>query len=118
MERITLLLVDDHAVVRSGLRAFLGLQADLEIVGEAADGAAAVDLARRLRPRVVLMDLVMPGTDGLTALRRLRLEAPDSRVLVLTSFTDDAQLFAAIEAGAAGYMLKDTDPDSLAAAVR
>src|SRR5262249_35435160 len=117
-ERITLVLVDDHAVVRRGLRAFLELQEDLEIVGEAAEGAAAVELAGRLRPRVVLMDLVMPGTDGIAALRRLREAAPESRVLVLTSYADDAQVFAALDAGAAGYLVKDTEPDALAAAIR
>ncbi len=115
---IRLLLVDDHAVVREGLRAFLRLQPDLEVIGEAADGRSAVQLADSLHPDVVLLDLVMPDGDGLSALRSLREVAPESRVLVLTSYADDAQLFAAMEAGAGGYMLKDVEPDALAAAIR
>jgi two-component system, NarL family, response regulator LiaR len=115
---IRLLLVDDHAVVREGLRAFLRLQPDIEVCGEASDGEAAVRLAVSLRPDVVVLDLVMPGGDGLSALRALHERAPDARVLVLTSYADDAQLFAAMEAGAAGYMLKDVEPDALAAAIR
>jgi NarL family two-component system response regulator LiaR len=115
---IRLLLVDDHAVVREGLRAFLRLQPDLEVCGEAADGASAVELAASLHPDVVLLDLLMPHGDGLGALRAVRQLAPDARVLVLTSYADDAQLFAAMEAGAAGYMLKDVEPDALAAAIR
>jgi NarL family two-component system response regulator LiaR len=115
---IRLLLVDDHAVVREGLRAFLRLQPDLEVCGEAADGDSAVDLAASLHPDVVVLDLLMPNGDGLSALQRLRSAAPSSRVLVLTSYADDAQLFAAMEAGATGYMLKDVAPDALAAAIR
>jgi len=115
---VRLLLVDDHAVVREGLRAFLRLQPDLEVCGEAADGETALRLAASLRPDVVLLDLVMPHGDGLSVLRAMREHVPESRVLVLTSYADDAQLFAAMEAGAAGYMLKDVDPDALAAAIR
>lgn len=115
---IRLLLVDDHAVVREGLRGFLRLQPDLEVCGEAADGDTAVQLATSLHPDVVLLDLLMPHGDGLSALQQLRSAAPASRVLVLTSYADDAQLFAAMEAGAAGYMLKDVAPDALAAAIR
>ncbi|HEX6492587.1 MAG TPA: response regulator transcription factor [Candidatus Dormibacteraeota bacterium] len=115
---VRLLLVDDHAVVREGLRAFLRLVPGLEVVGDAADGASAVAAARSLRPDVVLLDLVMPGGDGVAALRLLRTEVPQARVLVLTSFTDDAQIFAAMEAGAAGYLLKDVEPDALVSAVR
>lgn len=115
---IRLLLVDDHAVVREGLRAFLRLQPDLEIAGEAADGENGAKLAATLQPDVVLLDLLMPHGDGLSALRSIREGAPQSRVLVLTSYADDAQLFAAMEAGATGYMLKDVDPDTLAAAIR
>jgi NarL family two-component system response regulator LiaR len=115
---IRLLLVDDHAVVREGLRAFLRLQPDLEVCGEAADGENGARLAATLHPDVVLLDLLMPNGDGLGALRRIREQAPESRVLVLTSYADDAQLFAAMEAGATGYMLKDVEPDALAAAIR
>lgn len=115
---VRLLLVDDHAVVREGLRAFLRLVPGLEVVGEAADGLSAARVAAEVRPDVVLLDLVMPGGDGISALRALREAAPEARVLVLTSFTDDAQIFAAMEAGAAGYLLKDVEPDALAAAVR
>ncbi|HEV7467951.1 MAG TPA: response regulator transcription factor, partial [Candidatus Dormibacteraeota bacterium] len=115
---VRLLLVDDHAVVREGLRAFLRLVPGLEVVGEAADGVTAARVAAEVRPDVVLLDLVMPGGDGISALRALREAVPEARVLVLTSFTDDAQIFAAMEAGAAGYLLKDVEPDALAAAVR
>ena len=115
---IALLLVDDHAVVRHGLRGFLELQADIRVAGEAADGREAVAAARRLQPDVVLMDLVMPGGGGIEAVRAIRQEVPQARILVLTSFADDAQVFAAMEAGAAGYLLKDVSPDALAAAIR
>ncbi len=117
-EPVRLLLVDDHAVVREGLRAFLRLVPGLSVVGEAGDGVSAVRVAAEVRPDVVLLDLVMPGGDGIAALRALRSAVPEARVLVLTSFTDDAQIFAAMEAGAAGYLLKDVEPDALAAAVR
>lgn len=115
---IRLLLVDDHAVVREGLRAFLRLQDGIEICGEAASGEEAVRLAAQLRPDVILMDLVMPGGDGISAIAALREASAPSRVLVLTSFADDAQIFAATTAGAAGYLLKDIDPEALALAVR
>lgn len=115
---IRLMIVDDHAVVREGLRAFLGLQDDVEIVAEAADGADAVTQARLLRPDVILMDLVMPRLDGLSAMRQLRADVPASRVIVLTSFLEDERLLPAIEAGAAGYLLKDAKPSELARAIR
>jgi NarL family two-component system response regulator LiaR len=115
---IRVLLVDDHAVVREGLRAFLQLQDGLEIVGEAGDGAEAVDEAQRLAPDVIVMDLVMPGLDGVGAMRELRLRAPDSRVIVLTSFLEDDRLLPAIRAGAAGYLLKNVEPTELARAIR
>jgi NarL family two-component system response regulator LiaR len=115
---IRLMIVDDHAVVREGLRAFLGLQDDVEIVGEAADGADAVAQARLLRPDVILMDLVMPRVDGVSAMHELRADVPESRVIVLTSFLEDERLLPAIEAGAAGYLLKDAKPSELARAIR
>jgi NarL family two-component system response regulator LiaR len=115
---IRVLLVDDHAVVREGLRAFLELQEGIVVAGEAADGAAGVAAAERLAPDVVLMDLVMPGMDGVAAMRELRRRLPGVRVIVLTSFSDDDRLLPAIRAGAAGYLLKDVEPRELARAVR
>jgi DNA-binding NarL/FixJ family response regulator len=117
-ERVRVLLVDDHAVVRQGLRAFLRLQPDVEIVGEAAGGESAVAAAASARPDVVLMDLVMPEGDGVAAIRELAVAAPGARVLVLSSFADDDRVFAAMQAGAAGYLLKDVEPDALAEAIR
>jgi NarL family two-component system response regulator LiaR len=118
MPRIRVLIVDDHAVVRRGLRAFLDLQSDVEVVGEAADGATAEEMAANLSPDVVLMDLVMPGTDGIATIRRLREARGKTTVLVLTSFLDDVHVFAALQAGAAGYLLKDVQPDELVRAIR
>jgi DNA-binding NarL/FixJ family response regulator len=117
-DRIRVLLVDDHAVVRQGLRAFLRLQPDIEVVAEAAGGQAAVEAAREHRPDVVLLDLRMPVGDGVAAIPGLRAAAPQGRVLVLSSYSDDEQVFGAIEAGADGYLLKDVEPDQLAAAIR
>jgi two-component system, NarL family, response regulator LiaR len=117
-DRIRVLLVDDHQVVRQGLRAFLQLQPDVEVVGEAAGGEAAVAAASAGRPDVVLMDLLMPEGDGVVAIRALGEAAPGARVVVLSSFADDERIFAAMQAGAAGYLLKDVDPDALAEAVR
>jgi len=101
---IRVLIVDDHAVVREGLRTFLELQDGIEVVGEAADGARAVELAGPLAPDVVLMDLAMPGVDGVRAMRALRSSAPWARVVVLTSFLDEERLMGALQAGAAGYL--------------
>ena len=117
-DRIRILVVDDHAVVREGLRAFLGLQPGFEIVGEAADGEEAVERAAQLDPDVVLMDLVMPKLDGVSAMRALRRRCPRCRVVVLTSFLEDDRLLPALEAGAAGYLLKNSQPAELARAVR
>jgi NarL family two-component system response regulator LiaR len=117
-EPIRVLIVDDHAVVREGLRTFLELQDGLEVVGEAGDGDEAVGLAERLRPDVVLMDLVMPKLDGVEAMRELRQRVPGARVIVLTSFLDDDRLLPALRAGAAGYLLKNVQPQELARAVR
>jgi DNA-binding NarL/FixJ family response regulator len=117
-EPIRVLVVDDHAVVREGLRTFLELQDGIEVAGEAADGEEAIEAAGRLRPDVVLMDLVMPALDGLAAMRVLRERVPGARVIVLTSFADDDKLLPALRAGAAGYLLKNAEPQELARAVR
>jgi two-component system, NarL family, response regulator LiaR len=115
---IRVLIVDDHAVVREGLRTFLELQDGIEVVGEASDGSEALEQAEQLEPDVVLMDLVMPRLDGVGAMRQLRERSPQIRVIVLTSFLDDDRLLPAIQAGAAGYLLKDVEPTELAQAVR
>jgi DNA-binding NarL/FixJ family response regulator len=112
------LVVDDHEVVREGLRAFLELQDGIEVAGEATDGEEAIAVAERLDPDVVLMDLVMPKLDGLGAMRELRERVPRARVIVLTSFLDDDKLLPALRAGAAGYLLKNAPPPELARAVR
>jgi two-component system, NarL family, response regulator LiaR len=117
-EPIRVLLVDDHAVVREGLRAFLDLQDGIEVAGEAEDGRAALAEAARLRPDVILMDLVMPELDGIGAMRSLRDQLPTARVIVLTSFLDDDKLLPALRSGAAGYLLKNAPPQELARAVR
>ena len=113
-----MLIVDDHAVVREGLQAFLELQEGIEVAGQAADGEDAVEAAVRLRPDVILMDLVMPRLDGVAAMRSLRESVPDARVIVLTSFLDDDKLLPALRAGAAGYLLKNAEPREVARAVR
>ena len=117
-EAIRVLVADDHAVVREGLRAFLELQDGMDVVGEAADGQEAVEQAASLRPDVILMDLVMPRLDGLAAMRALREGLSGARVIVLTSFLDDDKLLPALRAGAAGYLLKNAQPQELARAVR
>ena len=117
-EPIRVLIADDHAVVREGLRTFLDLQDGIEVVGEAADGDEAIREAERLRPDVILIDLVMPRLDGVQAMRELRARVPRVRAVVLTSFLDDKHLLPAIRAGAAGYLLKSVQPQELARAVR
>jgi NarL family two-component system response regulator LiaR len=117
-EPIRVLVVDDHAVVREGLRAFLELQDGIAVVGEAEDGNEAVARATTLHPDVILMDLVMPRLDGLGAMRSIRASAPEIRVIVLTSFLDDTMLLPALRAGAAGYLLKNAQPQEIARAVR
>ncbi|MFF8711592.1 response regulator [Streptomyces sp. NPDC015184] len=115
---IRVLLVDDHQVVRRGLRTFLEIQDDIEVVGEAADGAEGVARTEELRPDVVLMDIKMPGTDGIEALRTLRGLQNPARVLIVTSFTEQRTVVPALRAGASGYVYKDVDPDALAGAIR
>jgi DNA-binding NarL/FixJ family response regulator len=115
---IRVLIADDHAVVREGLRTFLELQDGIEVIGEAGDGREAIERAVAERPDVVLMDLVMPRLDGLGAMRELRRRLPAVRVIVLTSFADDDRLLPAIQAGAAGYLLKNVKPEEVARAVR
>jgi len=117
-DRIRVLLVDDHQVVRRGLRTFLEVQDDIEVVGEAADGDEGVARAEELRPDVVLMDVKMPGTDGVESLRLLRERGNQARVLIVTSFTEQRTVVPALRAGAAGYVYKDVDPDALAGAIR
>jgi NarL family two-component system response regulator LiaR len=112
------MLVDDHAVVRQGLRSFLEVTEGIEVVAEAANGQEAVDLARDLTPDVALLDLVMPRMDGIEATRRIRVASPVTRVLVLTSYGEDEKLFPAIKAGAIGYLLKDISADALVNAIR
>ena len=115
---IRILIADDHSVVRQGLRMFLGLDPELEVVGEAADGAEALRLARQLRPDVVLMDLLMPVLDGIAATAAIRHELPDTEVLALTSVLEDASVVGAVRAGAIGYLLKDTQADALCQAIK
>ncbi|MGB7540074.1 MAG: response regulator transcription factor [Anaerolineales bacterium] len=117
-EKIRILLVDDHAVVRQGLRTFIELQDDLEVVGEGCNGGEAVDLAARYQPDVILLDLVMPGMDGVEAIGKILACSPFSRVIILTSFGGDDKIFPAIRAGAQGYLLKDIQPGELIQAVR
>ena len=115
---IRILIVDDHSVVRQGLRMFLALDPELEVMGEAADGAEGLRLARELKPDVVLMDLLMPVMDGITATGIIRRELPDTEVLALTSVLEDASVVGAVRAGAIGYLLKDTESDELRRAIK
>ncbi len=115
---IRVLLVDDHQVVRRGLRTFLEIQDDIQVVGEASDGAEGIARAEELRPDVVLMDIKMPGTDGIEALRKLRELDNPARVLIVTSFTEQRTVVPALRAGASGYVYKDIDPEALAGAIR
>jgi NarL family two-component system response regulator LiaR len=115
---VRVMLVDDHAVVREGLKNYLAALGGFEIVGEAGSGAEALEVARSALPQVVLMDLVMPAMDGVEATRRLREALPEVKVIVLTSFADDDKLFPALRAGAVAYLLKDVGPKDLAEAIR
>jgi NarL family two-component system response regulator LiaR len=117
-EQIRVVLVDDHVVVRVGLRAFLDTQPDLEIVGEASSGEQGVELVKSTLPDVVLMDLLMPGIDGVEATRQVKAASPHTQVIVLTSYAEDERIFPAIKAGALSYLLKDVGPDALVTAIR
>ena len=117
-EEISVIIVDDHAIVRQGLRTYLDLQPDIEVVGEAANGSEAIALARETLPDIVLMDLVMPNTDGVEATRAITVLSPSTRVIVLTSFSEDEKVFASIKAGAQGYLMKDVLPAELVRAIR
>lgn len=118
IEPIRVLLVDDHAMVRRGLRGFLELLDDIEIVGEAENGREGVELTGTLRPKVVLMDLLMPELDGIEAIEAIKERWPDVEVVALTSFVEEARVTAALEAGASGFILKDADADDVAKAIR
>lgn len=115
---LRVLLVDDHTIVRRGIRALLATEPGMEVAGEAENGAEAVTAVERLAPDVVLMDLVMPEMDGIEAIRRIRAARPATRILVLTSFVADDKVFPAIQAGALGYLLKDSSPEDLIRAIR
>jgi NarL family two-component system response regulator LiaR len=115
---IKILVVDDHILVRKGLIALLDVKPGVEVIGEGSDGDDAVRLARELAPDVILLDLVMPNKDGITALREIRQANPDAKVIILTSFSKDASIRAALDAGARGYQLKESTPDELLLAIR
>ena len=115
---IRIVLADDHSVVRQGLRMFLALDPELEVVGEAADGAEAVRLAHQLKPDVILMDMLMPVMDGIQATAVVRRELPDTEVIALTSVLEDEKVVGAVRAGAIGYLLKDTEADELRRAIK
>jgi DNA-binding NarL/FixJ family response regulator len=115
---IRILIADDHSVVRQGLRMFLSLDPELEVIGEAEDGSRALAMARELRPDVVLMDLLMPVMDGLQATSSIRQELPETEVIALTSVLEDVSVVGAVKAGAIGYLLKDTNADDLCRAIK
>jgi NarL family two-component system response regulator YdfI len=117
-ETIRLLIADDHLIIRQGLRLILETEADFDIVGEAADGAEAVQLAGELHPQVILMDLRMPGMDGLTAIEKLRVSQPQIAIVILTTFDEDDLMLRGLRAGAKGFLLKDTGRETLFSAIR
>ena len=115
---IKILIADDHLIIRQGLRLILETESDLELVGEASDGAEAVSLCKKLKPHVVLMDLRMPNMDGLTAIEKMHIEQPEIAVVILTTFNEDELMFRGLQAGARGYLLKDTDRSTLFNTIR
>jgi NarL family two-component system response regulator LiaR len=115
---IRILIADDHAIVREGQRALIETEPGMELVGEAADGAEAVEMARTLQPDVILLDLLMPRKGGVEAIQEIRAENADARILVLTSFAEEEKVYAAIKAGALGYLLKDASPQEILAGIR
>lgn len=115
---IKIMIADDHLLIRQGLRLILETEPDLELVGEASDGAEALRLCKKLKPDVVLMDLRMPNMDGLTAIEKLRVEQPEIAVVILTTFNEDKLMFRGLQAGARGYLLKDTDRSTLFDTIR
>lgn len=118
-ETIKVLITDDHPVVRKGLSAFLAAKADgIEVVGEAVNGKEALERTKELKPDVILMDLLMPEMDGIEAIKQIKEDIPEAKILVMTSFATDEMVFPAIKSGALGYLLKDSDPDELVTAIR
>lgn len=117
-ESIHVLIADDHAVVREGLRTLINTEPGLDVIGEAADGREAVQQTHELKPDVILLDMVMPQLDGLGAIKAIKEEQPEAKILVLTSFADDDKVFPAIKAGALGYLLKNSSPQRLLRAIR
>ena len=117
-ESIRVLIVDDHAIVREGQRALIAVEPGMEVIGEAKDGIEAVELAHTLQPDVILLDLLMPRKDGLDAIAEIKADNPEARILVLTSFTEDEKIFAAVKAGAMGYLLKDSSPQEILSGIR
>jgi len=117
-QKINILITDDQAIVRKGIRALLATEADIKVVGEAENGVEAISLVESLQPDVILMDLVMPEMDGVEAIRHIKAHQPAARILVLTSFATDDKVFPAIKAGAQGYLLKDSSPEELVQAIR
>jgi NarL family two-component system response regulator LiaR len=117
-EKIRVLIADDHTIVRDSLQALIETEPGMEVIGEAEDGVEVVSKACDLRPDVILMDLVMPRQDGISAIREIKRENPEARILVLTSFAEDEKVFPAIKAGALGYLLKDSSPQQLLQAIR
>ena len=115
---ITIVQVDDHAIVRAGMQALIMGEADMRLLGEAADGVEAVRKVKQLQPQVVLLDLHMPRKGGIDAIPEIRAAAPDCKILIITSFGDDDHLFAALQAGANGYLLKDSSPDAILRGIR